>query len=94
VVARVREVGVVTMRIFLIGRRLFMYIETADDFDPRRDFPRLADDPASARWEALMAEFQEKAPEAAEGEWWAAMEKVFDLDQSMSSSNGSATGSD
>ena len=56
VTARLREVGVHEMRIFLRGLRMFMYIETVDDFDPRRDMARVNDDPKSAEWNALMAD--------------------------------------
>jgi L-rhamnose mutarotase len=80
VLARLREVGIMEMKIFLLGRRLFMYVEAREGFDPARDFPRLSEDPASQRWEELMATLQERAPEAHEDEWWAAMEEVFDLD--------------
>ncbi len=80
VCARIREVGIQTMRIFLRGRRLFMYIETTNDFDLARDFARVNDDPVSAEWNRLMATLQERAPEANPDEWWAPMELVFDLD--------------
>jgi L-rhamnose mutarotase len=67
------------MEIFLIGRRLFMYMTTTDEFVPRVDFPRLDDDPEYRKWSALTASLQELAPEAREGEWWSQMDKVFDL---------------
>jgi L-rhamnose mutarotase len=76
---RLREVGVQEMRIFLLGRRMFMYIETDDDFDPRRDMARVNDQPESAEWNRLMADLQERAPEAAPTEWWAPMALVFDM---------------
>jgi L-rhamnose mutarotase len=76
---RLRQVGVREMRIFLRGRRMFMYIETDDDFDPQRDFVRVNEDPKSAEWNKLMAELQERAPEANPDEWWAPMELVFDM---------------
>lgn len=79
VCARLREVGIQTMRIFLRGRRLFMYIETDDTFDLARDFPRVNEDPISAEWNRLMATLQERAPEASPEEWWAPMQLVFDL---------------
>jgi len=79
VTARLREVGVGEMKIFLLGRRMFMYIETDDRFDPARDFARINDDPKSKEWDVLMRGMQERVPEAAEGEWWARMEQVFDL---------------
>jgi L-rhamnose mutarotase len=80
VAARLRECGVQRMQIFLRGRRMFMYLVTDDAFDPARDFARINEDPTSARWNALMATLQERAPEANPDEWWAPMEMVFDLD--------------
>jgi L-rhamnose mutarotase len=79
VLARLGEVGIRDMRIFLRGRRMFMYVEADDHFEPRRDFPRINDDPASREWNELMATLQERAPEASPDEWWAPMELVFDL---------------
>ena len=79
VLARLRAVGVHEMKIFLRGRRMFMYIETNDAFEPLRDFARVNDDPQSAKWNTLMATLQERAPEATPDEWWAPMELVFDM---------------
>ena len=79
VLDRLREVGIEEMKIFLIGRRLFMYLRARDDFVPERDFPRLSDHEPTKRWEELMTSMQERVPEAADGEWWARMEEVFDL---------------
>jgi L-rhamnose mutarotase len=77
---RLRECGVQRMQIFLRGTRMFMYLLTDDAFDPQRDFARINEDPTSARWNALMADLQARAPEASAEEWWAAMDLVFDLD--------------
>lgn len=79
VIARLKEIGITEMKIFLIGRRLFMYMEAIDGFDPDRDFPKLNDLPRYREWDVLMSSMQERVPEAREGEWWAAMEEVFDL---------------
>jgi L-rhamnose mutarotase len=40
VTARLRECGVHRMQIFLRATRMFMFIETDDEFDPARDFAR------------------------------------------------------
>lgn len=80
VTARLRTCGVQRMQIFLRGTRLFMYLVTDDDFDPQHDFARINEDPTSARWNALMAELQARAPEANQDEWWAPMDLVFDLE--------------
>ena len=77
--ARLHACGVQQMLIFLRGTRMFMYLETDDAFDPQVDFARINEDPVSARWNALMATLQQRAPEAHRDEWWAPMELVFDL---------------
>ena len=79
VIARLREIGITEMRIYLLGRRLFMYMEAVDGFAPERDFPKLADDPRYREWDELMRGLQQPAPEAKAGEWWSSMEEVFDL---------------
>jgi len=79
VLAQLRAVGIQEMRIFLLGRRMFMYIETIDTFDPATDFARRNASPVAEQWDALMSGMQERVPEAREGEWWALMEQVFDL---------------
>ena len=75
-----KEVGILDMKIFLLGRRMFMYMSAVDAFDPDVDFPRyMAANPKAKEWDDLMRTFQEKVPEARPGEWWALMEEVFDL---------------
>jgi L-rhamnose mutarotase len=80
VVTRLREIGILELQIFLLGRRLFLWMKTADGFDPERDFARLGEDERYREWDALMRTMQEPVPEAHPGEWWAPMELVFDLD--------------
>lgn len=80
VAANIRAHGIRSMRIFLLGRRMFMYVEAEDSFEPGRDFPRINEAPRSRVWDDLMRTLQERAPEAAPGEWWALMEQVFELD--------------
>jgi L-rhamnose mutarotase len=80
VVAGLKEVGVLEMRIWLRGRALFMLAETVDEFDWDGDFARYeAGDPRRADWQRTMERLQEPVPDAASGEWWAPMERVFDL---------------
>lgn len=75
-----RSIGIAKMKIFLHGRRLFMYLEAQDDFDLARDFPRyMSMSPRAAEWDALMREFQTPVPGAEPDDWWAEMEEVFSL---------------
>jgi L-rhamnose mutarotase len=80
VIRSFKAVGITDMKIFLLDRRMFMYMVTKDDFDPDVDFPRyLTLDPKCREWEDLMGTFQEKLPEAQPHEKWVRMEKVFQL---------------
>jgi L-rhamnose mutarotase len=79
VVSRLRENGITQMRIYLLSRRMFMYMEAVDGFSPERDLPKLVQDPRYREWDELMRGLQQPAPEAKAGEWWAPMEEVFDL---------------
>lgn len=75
-----RAIGIERMLIWRLGRRLFMVMETADSFDPERDWPRyMAMEPRIPEWQSLMESFQEPVPEAQPGEWWAAMQQVYTL---------------
>ncbi len=80
VVAALKAVGILEMRIFLLGRRLFMYMTTVDEFEPAVDFARyLTLSPRCQEWEDLMTSFQERVPEAQPHEKWAMMQQVFEL---------------
>lgn len=78
VVESFRKVGVLDMRIWMIGHRLFMVMDTTDAFDPETSMAKyLQLDPRNNEWENLMASFQERVPEARPGEHWADLEQVF-----------------
>ncbi len=80
VLAALKEVGVIDMKIYRLGRRLFMFMQTEDEFDLNVDMPRyLTLHPRCREWEDLMGTFQEKVPEAQPQEKWANMKKVFEF---------------
>jgi len=75
-----RRVGVRSMDIYALGRRLTMVMDTTDAFDLRRSFARhAASDPRCREWEALMRTYQQPPPGARAGEVWARMDRVFHL---------------
>ena len=80
-----RQSGVEHMDIYLLGRRLVMVVEMRDEVDYRSVFrSHASSSPRVAEWERLMKSLQEPPAEARAGEWWAAMEPVFHLDQTTS----------
>ena len=75
-----RRVGVRTMDIYALGRRLTMVMDTRDDFDMKRSFAaHVRSDARCAEWEALMKTYQESPPGARPGELWTRMQRVFHL---------------
>jgi L-rhamnose mutarotase len=79
VLESLRASGVIDMQIYLLGRRLVMIAELEDGADLRRAFEtRIASHPRVAEWEHLMMSLQQPAPGAGPGEWWTAMEPVFE----------------
>ena len=58
---------------------LFSYFEyLGDDF--AADMKRMAADPETQRWWAVMEPLQDPLPSRAPGEWWAPMEELFHHD--------------
>ena len=72
-----RQVGILDMQIFRRGRRLFMIMDTVDDFDFVKDNARLATLPRQAEWEAYVAQFQGADPNAPSTDKWQLMERIF-----------------
>jgi len=79
VLESLRISGVLDLQIYLLGCRLVMIADLEDGADLRRAFAtRMASHPRVAEWERLMMSLQQPAPGAADGDWWTAMEPVFE----------------
>ena len=79
--AGIREVGILDMQIYRLGTRLFMIMDTVDDFDFVADNARLATLPRQAELEAYVAQFQGCDPSAPSTDKWRLMEKIFELEK-------------
>ena len=65
--------------IWRVSNRLFMLMETTDDYDPNTYSEYTNNDPKSKEWDDIMRKMQEKIPDADNSsEWWAPMKLVFD----------------
>ncbi|UDF04886.1 L-rhamnose mutarotase [Asticcacaulis sp. AND118] len=79
IVRSLREADIRTMEIWQAHDRLFMIMEVGEGFSPDA---KAAADAASEdvqAWERLMWEFQKPLPQAAPGEKWVALTRIFDL---------------
>ena len=75
----IRSVGIEEMEIYILGNRLFMIVETSDDFNWDEAMARLATLPRQAEWEAYVAQFQGCDANATSDEKWQMMERMFYL---------------
>ncbi|HEX5169532.1 MAG TPA: L-rhamnose mutarotase [Cyclobacteriaceae bacterium] len=71
--------GIVNMEIYRTGNRLFMIMETRDDFSFNVKASMDSTNPKVQEWEKLMWEFQQPLPWAEKGEKWILMDKIFQL---------------
>lgn len=71
--------GIERMEIYRTANRLFMIMETRDDFSFATKSKADAANPKVQEWEQLMWKYQQALPHAKPGEKWMLMEKIFSL---------------
>ncbi|MDN3594814.1 L-rhamnose mutarotase [Zunongwangia endophytica] len=75
----IRTSGISGMQIYLIETRLFMIMDTSDEFNLENKEVKDANNEIVQSWERLMGKFQ-KIPEFSKyGKKWVLMDKIFDL---------------
>jgi L-rhamnose mutarotase len=79
VARKITECNIENYSIYHKDGYLFAYFEyVGQDF--AADMARMAEDPRTQDWWAIMKPMQDPIPTRAEGEWWADMEEVFHQD--------------
>ncbi|WP_114941452.1 L-rhamnose mutarotase [Mucilaginibacter endophyticus] len=73
------DVDILDMQIYRTGNRLFMIMETSDDYQAKRKEAMDALNPKVQEWEQLMWLFQQPLPWAKDGEKWVLMKQIFKL---------------
>lgn len=75
----IRDAGVLDMQIYRMGSRLFMIMETADDFTMERKVAMDAANPKVIEWETLMGSYQQVDDAGDPTQRWQLMDKIFQL---------------
>lgn len=75
----IKDAGITNMELYRTGNRLFMLIETVDDFDFEKKAKMDAENPAVTEWENFVWKFQQPLPWAKENEKWVLMKKIYEL---------------
>lgn len=71
--------GVIEMQIYRTGNRLFMIVETEDDFCQEEKAASDAANPKVQQWEQFMWKFQQPLPWASGEEKWVRMDQIYSL---------------
>jgi Uncharacterized conserved protein len=74
-----RDAGITGLEIYRTGNRLFMLLETGDDFSFEQKNAADAVNPKVQEWEQLMWKYQQALPGAKLGEKWQLMGLVYRL---------------
>ena len=73
--------GVDDLEIYLLGNRLFMIMDTVEDFNHDKAMAELALKPRQSEWEAFMSRFQDSSSEATADQKWQQMERIYKMDE-------------
>ena len=79
VLEAIRDSGINELEIYHVGDRLFMIMETQDDFSFIQQAQMDQENPKIQEWESLMWKYQQALPVAKDGVKWVLMNKIFDL---------------
>lgn len=71
--------GILQMEIFRVSNRLFMLMQTTDDFSFSKKKEMDEKNEKVQQWEKLMWKFQQPLPFAGDGEKWMLMDRIFEL---------------
>lgn len=75
------DAGITNIEIFRTGNRMFMILETDDDFSFGKKKALDAECSKVQEWETLMWKYQQAIPWAKPGEKWILMEKIFQFEK-------------
>ena len=75
----ITDSGITNMEIYRAGNRLFMIMETIDEFSFEAKSKADASNTKVQEWEQLMWKYQQAIPGAKPGEKWVMMDKIFSL---------------
>lgn len=75
----ITDAGITRMDIYRAGNRMFMIMDTMDDYDPEAKAKMDAESPMVQEWEKLMWKYQKSLPFAKPGEKWVLMKQIFEL---------------
>ncbi|MET0462964.1 MAG: L-rhamnose mutarotase [Chitinophagaceae bacterium] len=77
----IRDAGIEQMEIYRFGNRLFMTIDSSDEFTFEQKAAVDAGNEKVQEWEQLMWNYQQALPGSKPGEKWMLMKEIFKLER-------------
>jgi len=81
IISSIRDSGIENMEIYRLGTRMFMIMETNDSFSFEKKAEMDRKNEKVQQWEELMWRYQQALEQAAPGEKWLLLNKIFDLNE-------------
>ncbi len=81
IIDSIKESGITGLEIYRAANRLFMIMETNENFSFEKKKELDDANPKVQKWETLMWKFQQALPNSLPGEKWILMHKIFDLNK-------------
>ncbi len=75
----IKQSGITSMNIYRTGNRMFMIMQTTDDFSFEQKATADLQSAKVQEWETLMWKYQQALPWAKPGEKWVLMNNIFSL---------------
>lgn len=76
----IKESGITGMEIYRFQNRLFMIMETAEEFSFEQKQIMDEQNPTVQEWEQMLWRYQQALPGSKEGEKWQLMNKIFQME--------------
>ncbi|MEO8853575.1 MAG: L-rhamnose mutarotase [Ginsengibacter sp.] len=81
IIDSIKNAGITDMKIYRVSNRLFMIMETDENFSFEKKNKMDASNPKVQEWENVMWKYQEAIPGSKPGEKWILMQKIFNLNK-------------
>jgi L-rhamnose mutarotase len=79
VTAAIKAAGILSLEIYRVENRLFMIMDTTEEFSPAEKATSDTQNPRVVAWEKLMWGFQKALASAKPGEKWIEMKRIYSL---------------
>ena len=76
----IKQSGITSMEIYRFQNRLFMIMETSENFSFEQKQIMDEENPIVQKWEQMLWRYQQALPGSKEGEKWKLMDKIFELE--------------